>query len=120
MAVCRQAGLDPNKIENAHLLFFVYNFVHKKSVESNWTFRNPNSAKSDPYWINHKLKRISSLYPFLVDLVEELEEHSHKIKFKSLNTKIKGAHVFKNILGLKSEKEAMDAVNKMRAEYVKL
>lgn len=57
-------------MENAHLLFFVYNFIHKKSVETNWNFRNP--SEDDYYWINHKFKRISGEYPFLEELREQV------------------------------------------------
>lgn len=87
----------------------------KKRGVSPWTFRNPE--KGEPYWINHDLKRISGIYPFLDELGEEINDHNVKIMFRTQNCRKKGLNIFKSIMKTKSEKSALKKLMKYRADY---
>lgn len=105
LTVARQAGVDPEDVSNAHLLFFVHNFIHKQSAVSNWTFRSPQEGES--YWINHEYKRISGQYPFLDDLKDELETHIQKLEFKTLGNRLKKLAPFRKILKTSSDQDTI-------------
>ena len=115
LTICRQLQIDTDKIENAHLLFFIYNFVHKKTVVSHWSFRNP--AADECYWINHEFKRISGEYPFLDELKIELDEHQSKLQFKVLYNKMKKLAPFKKILGTKTDQQTVQEIVKFRSQF---
>lgn len=87
----------------------------KKRVESNWKFRNPEKGES--YWINHQLKRISGLYPFIDELAKELKMHNTDILIKDGNSRRKKLGVLKTVLKVKSEKEALKRLCEIRKNY---
>ena len=110
--------MDPNDIKNAHLLFFVYNFIVNKTMESHWTFRNPE--KGEPYWINHYYKRISGEYPFVKELTLALKMHKDNIQFKARNSELKNLGTLKRIFGSKTEKEAISQLCEIRRDFAQL
>ena len=109
LEVARELGIDYNDKTQTHLLFFVFNYIVKKSRESNWAFRNPQVGEC--YWINHKLKRISATYPFLEELTAELKVHKEKIEFKAQSGKrLKNLSTFQQLTGSKSLQETISKV----------
>lgn len=116
LLICEQIGLEYNSLENAHLLFFIFNFALKKSRETHWSFRFPN--KGEYYWINHNLKRITAVYPFIEELHDELEEHREKIEFRSFNNKFKNLENYRKITNSKNNKEAIEKVAQFRQGFV--
>jgi len=120
--VARQVGVDPNSMEDCHLLFFISNFIVEKLRYSNWSFRFPRD--SDCYWINHTYKKISSIYPFLEELKVALKEHRDRIEFRS--SRATNPAAFKNLsrlkraLNIRSTEELISTIQQTRTDLVSL
>jgi hypothetical protein len=98
-------------------MFFVSEFIYKKNVLNDWQFRSPNSDSN--YWINHKEKKVTSEYPYLLEIQSKLREHVALLEQKLKSTKTKDLTQFKEVLRQPNDKALMEFVRDIRSSLTK-
>lgn len=96
-------------------MYFIFDFIQKKSAVNEWQFRSPNMESN--YWINHKLKKVSSQFPYLAELKEKLNYHRTMIEQKAADTKTKDLTAFREMLMVPSDRALFTSVNKTRSLF---
>lgn len=97
------------------MLYFIFDYIQKKSAVNDWQFRSPTLESN--YWINHKLKKVSSSFPYLAELKEKLAQHRAAIELKAAGTKMKDISAFREMLMVPSDRALYSYVNKIRTNF---
>jgi len=98
-------------------MYFVFDYIQKKNIVNDWQFRAPNNDSM--YWVNHKMKRVTSEYPYLSDLKQKLDLHEAAVLEHRKTSRFKDLTVFKDILLMSNDDKLMSFVSKHRTAMTK-